>query len=188
VLAPATGHDGDSNRPPLAEHATRQPPTPAANESSNRPRAAAHNRPSAATASATGPPGAGPGAPTSTPVAIAARVKNTRTASARPANRRSHPRTVVAGTPNPAAIDLCPPPPTAFALNAAPITSTEYALRSRHDTGSNTCVTRHAEQRLRRGRNRCEAPANSVITRQRANPHALNRAPHPGHASSPERS
>jgi hypothetical protein len=37
-------------------------------------------------------------------------VKNARTSSARAANRRSHPRTVEAGRPSPAAIFRCPSP------------------------------------------------------------------------------
>jgi len=64
---------------------------------------------------------------------------------------RSQPRTVVAGRPNRAAIGRCPTP-DAFAANAAPITSTPSQRRSRHDTTSNTCVTRHTRHLARRGR------------------------------------
>ena len=101
--AVAGGHPGDNNRPPLAAEATSHPVTaPTKPNPENRCRAAVSNTPTAATASAIPDP-AGPGGATSTPVAIANPVKNTRTASARAANRRNHPRTVPGGTPNPAA-------------------------------------------------------------------------------------
>ena len=96
----AGGHPGDNNRPPLAADATSHPVTaPTRPNPENRCRVAVSSIPTAATASAIPGP-AGPGGATSTPVAIASPVKNTRTASARAANRRNHPRTVPAGTPN----------------------------------------------------------------------------------------
>lgn len=96
----AGGHPGDNNRPPLAAEATSQPVTaPTRPAPTNRCRVAVSSTPTAATASALPGP-AGPGGTTSTPVAIANPVKNTRTASARAANRRNHPRTVPGGTPN----------------------------------------------------------------------------------------
>ena len=99
----AGGHPGDNNRPPLAADATSHPVTaPTRPDPANRCRVAVSNAPTAATASAIPGP-AGPGGATSTPVAIASPVKNTRTASARAANRRNQPRTVPGGTPNPAA-------------------------------------------------------------------------------------
>ena len=101
--APAGGHPGDSNRPPLAADATSHSVTaPTRPNAANRCRVAVTNAPTAATASATTDP-AGPGTTTSTPVATANPVKHTRTASARPANRRNQPRTVPGGTPNRAA-------------------------------------------------------------------------------------
>ena len=97
------GHPGDNNCPPLAAAATSHPVTaPTRPAPANRCRVAVNSTPIAATASAIPGP-AGPGGATSTPVAIANPVKNTRTASARAANRRNHPRTVPAGTPNSAA-------------------------------------------------------------------------------------
>ena len=102
--AVAGGHPGDSNRPPLAADATSHPVTaPSRPDPANRCRAAVSNTPTAATASAMPGP-AGPGGATSTPARMANPVKNTRTASARAANRRNQPRTVPAGTPNSAAI------------------------------------------------------------------------------------
>ena len=101
--ATAGGHPGDNNRPPLAADATSHPVTaPTRPDPANRCRVAANNAPTAATASATTDP-AGPGTTTSTPVATANPIKHTRTASARPANRRNQPRTVPGGTPNRAA-------------------------------------------------------------------------------------
>ena len=94
------GHPGDNNRPALAAEATSHPVTaPTRPDPVNRCRAAVSNTPTAATASAIPGP-AGPGNATSTPVAIANPVKNTRTAAALAANRRNQPRTVPAGTPN----------------------------------------------------------------------------------------
>jgi para-nitrobenzyl esterase len=54
-------------------------------------------------------------------------VNNTRTSSARAPNRRSQPRTVAAGRPNPAAIGRWPSP-AALANNAEPITDTASAF------------------------------------------------------------
>ena len=94
------GHPGDNNRPPLAADATSHPVTaPIRPDPENRCRVAVSSTPTAATASAIPGP-AGPGGATSTPVATASPVKNTRTASARAANRRNHSRTVPGGTPN----------------------------------------------------------------------------------------
>ena len=102
--AVAGGHPGDNNRPPLAAEATSHPVTaPSRPAPANRCHAAVSNSPIAATASAMPGP-AGPGGATSTPAGMAIPVKNTRTSSARAANRRNQPRTVPAGTPNLAAI------------------------------------------------------------------------------------
>ena len=153
------GHPGDNNRPPLAAAATSHPVTaPTRPDPANRCRVAVNNTPIAATASAIPGP-AGPGTATSTPVEMANPVKNTRTASARAANRRNQPRTVPAGTPNSTPIRRWPSPRAAFAANAAPITATVYARRSRQNTGNNTCVARHPEHRDRRGRTRSLPPS-----------------------------
>ena len=64
-------------------------------------------------------------------------VKKARTGPARPANRRSHPRTVEAGRPSARATERCPPP-AAAASSAAPITPAASARRSRHHAGSST--------------------------------------------------
>lgn len=179
------GHPGDNNRPPLAAAATSQPVTaPTRPDPENRCRVAVSNAPTAATASAIPDP-AGPGGATSTPVAMANPVKNTRAASARAANRRNHSRTVPGGTPNNTATDRCPNPRAAFAANAAPITATEYARRSRQNTGNNTCVARHPAHRDRRGRTRSPPPSPRT-DRTRACPHGASRPPHRGHPSAPD--
>ena len=79
-------------------------------------------------------------------------MNNERTGSPLRANTRSQPRTVDTGRPSRAAIGRCPAP-AALARNATPITSTPSARRSRHDTASSTCVTRHEPHRAyhRRG-------------------------------------
>jgi transcriptional regulator with XRE-family HTH domain len=73
-------------------------------------------------------------------------VKNTRTCSARPANRRSHPRTVDAGRPSPAAT-FRNPAPAAAASSAAPVTAPASARRDKSYTGSSTCVPPHPRHR-----------------------------------------
>lgn len=136
------GQPGDSNRPPLAAEATCQPTgtvsnTTPATTAANRCRTAATNIPTAANASPTGDP-VGPGGVTSIPVATPARMKNTPTACARAPNRRNQPRTVEPGTPTSAATRRHPPPDATFTINADMITSAEYILLSRHNTGINT--------------------------------------------------
>jgi hypothetical protein len=103
----------------------------------NRCRTAATNIPTAASASPVGDP-VGPGGVTSIPVATPARVKNTPTACARAVNRRSQPRTVDPGTLTSAATRRHPAPDATFAINADMITSAEYILLSRHNTGIST--------------------------------------------------
>lgn len=71
------------------------------------------------------------------PVSTSNTVNITRTRSACAANRRSHPRTVSACLPSPAAI-VRNPPPVAFAASAAPITSAKSARLDSAATGSNT--------------------------------------------------
>ena len=68
------------------------------------------------------------------------------------ANARSQPRTVVSGRPNHAPILRCPHPKTTFLSTEAAITSAASARRDASRTSNNTCVTRHPEQRARRGR------------------------------------
>ena len=114
-------------------------------------------------------------------------VKNTRTSSARPANRRSHPRTVGAGRPSRPAIRRCPSP-AAAATSAAPITSAASARRSRHHAGSSTCVAPHPRHRDLRGTSTTSVssgPSAARTRRCRAFPHPPSTPPHDGHASSP---
>ena len=87
----------------------------------HRPAAAAAAAATATTASASGDPD-GAGQQRIRDHRTASRVKTARSGPARPANRRSQPRTVAAGTPSSAAIRRCPRP-RAAAASAAPITA-----------------------------------------------------------------
>jgi hypothetical protein len=111
-------------------------------------------------------------------------VKNTRTCSARPANRRSHPRTVDAGRPS-----ICAafrnPAPAAAASSAAPITAPESARRDKSRTGSSTCVPPHPRHRARRGTSTSSGPDGIRTRRGRAHPHPPSTPPHNGHPRSP---
>ena len=82
----------------------------------------------ATTASATADP-AGASGTGSALTAAATRAKASRTCPARPANRRSQPRTVSAGTPSNRAIRRCPTP-RAAAASADPITPASSGRRA----------------------------------------------------------
>src|SRR5712691_1968210 len=98
VLLEGHGQDGASNLPPVtAEAATHGDPTPS---TGHRAATAPAAPTSAATASATPDPAAA-GTTGSGPTPTSSAVNATRTASARPANRRSQPRTVPSGRPTP---------------------------------------------------------------------------------------
>ena len=87
---------------------------------------------------------ADPAGPGSTGSGVRSRhhpVNTARTASTRPAKRRSQPRTVSAGRPSNAAINRCPAP-VAFAVKPAPITAAVSARRTSNTTGNSTCVAR----------------------------------------------
>lgn len=185
AAASLPGQPGASSRPPLAALATRHPGGAASSGSApaKRCRTAAASRPCAASASPnTDPVGATGGR--SIPTPSPALVKNTRTGSTRPAKRRSQPRTVVPGTANPSAIRRHPTPEAAFATNADQMISAEYIRRSRHNTGSSTCVTKHPLHRARRGRTEHHPPGTRT-RRDRACPHPPNRPAHPGQLSRP---
>ena len=79
------------------------------------------------------------------------------TRSARRANRRSHSRTVVYGTPSSAATRFHGRP-RAAASNPAQITSTPYCLRRSIESGSSTRDTPHPAHSARRGRTRPVTP------------------------------
>lgn len=113
-------------------------------------------------------------------------VNTTRTASIRPANRRSQPRTVSAGRPTSPAIRRYPNP-AALAANAVPITTAASARRSSATTGNNTCVTPQPVHRDRRGQVH-NGPFKPRNARGRACPHPANLAEHPGHNNRPETS
>lgn len=106
--------------------------------------------PIASTASANRPP-AGRTPATEARSSVAAHpVKCARIGSARSSARRSHPRTVVAGSSNSAAIASCVAP-AALATSAAPITAAASRRRAKHTSGNTTCVFSHPRQRDRRG-------------------------------------
>ena len=162
VLIDPVGQPGASNRPAEAAPTTCHTVTPVTANRAATARAAA---PIAATASAHTDL-AGPGGTGSTATAHNRRTNQPRTASARPPNRASHPRTVPNGRSINAAIGRAPNP-AAFAVIAAPTTPTESARRSSTPTGSSTCVTRHPRHHARRGRTRTP-PDSPRITRCRA--------------------
>jgi hypothetical protein len=173
VLIDSGGQPGVSSRPPDAADAIRHGDNPTTTGHLEAVPAAAAS--TAATASRNGEPAAAAGTG-STPTPTSNTVKNPRTASAREANARSHPRTVAPGRPSRAAIGRHPDP-AAFAASAAPITSTASARRTSTDTGSNTCVTPHDAHRPRRGRTP-STPARPRTVRNLAQPHRDNAAPH----------
>lgn len=133
------GQDGANNRPCETADAASHGDTAPTN--GHRAATATAAPTTAATASANSSPDAA-GTTGSGPVATNSPVNSTRTATARPANRRSQPRTVSAGRPTPTAIRRNPNP-VARASSAAPITSARSARRNNATTGNNTCVTRH---------------------------------------------
>ena len=137
----------------------------------------------ATTASATADP-AGASGTGSALTAAATRAKASRTCPARPANRRSQPRTVSAGTPSNRAIRRCPTP-RAAAASADPITPASSGRRASTPAGSSTCVTPHPRHRDRRGRTTLPRRPGPKITRLRACPHGASRPSQPGHARPP---
>jgi len=135
VLINSTARAGASNPPRDTAEANNHGDTVSRNpgQRDNTATVAANT---AATASPNPVPAANGGAvPGSTSTARA--VNAARTDPARPAKRRSHPRTVDAGRPTNCAIRRCPQP-AAFATRAAPITSTTSARLDNPITGSNT--------------------------------------------------
>jgi hypothetical protein len=150
VLPAGRGQAGHSSLPPeAAEAACHGGTVPTAG---HRAATAATAPAIAATASAAADPAAA-GTTGSTPTSTSSTVKNTRTCSALPANRRRQPRTVSTGRPSLAAIARTPEP-RALAASAAPITSARSARRSSTLTGSRTWVTAQPRHRVRRGRSR----------------------------------
>lgn len=104
------GQPGDNNRPPLAATITCAGVTAPSNPAGpNRCRTAAVAASTAATTSPQEQPTPS-GIATSIPVRTATVRNHAQTASSRPAARRSHPRTVAAGTRSVAAICRCPRP------------------------------------------------------------------------------
>jgi hypothetical protein len=162
VLIDPVGQPGASNSP--AEAAPTTCHTVTSTTANRAATATAAARIAATTSAHTDPAGAGTTGSTAT--AHNRRTNQPRTASARPPNRASHPRTVPNGRCNIAAIGRAPIP-AAFAVIAAPTTPTESARRSSTPTGSSTCVARHPRHAARRGRT--DTPPDSPrITRDRA--------------------
>jgi hypothetical protein len=180
-VASPPGHPGASSSPPLAADAAAH--TGTSPRCGHRAATAAAAPVTADTAAATSP-GAPAGITGSGAIRASSTVKNTRTGSARPANRRSHPRTVAAGRPSSPAIFRCPAP-AAAASSAVPITSPPSARRDRHHAGSSTCVTPHTRHRDLRGTSTTSAPARTRTRRGREFPHPPSTPPHPGQHSSP---
>lgn len=177
---PDLAQPGASSRPPDTADAIRHrdsPTTPG--HLAPAPTAIASTD---ATASANRDPAAAAGTG-STPTPTSKTVKNTRTASARAANRRSHPRTVSPARPKRTAIGRHPTP-NALATSAAPITSTASALLASTDTDNSTCVTPQPEHRPRRGRSSTD-PVSPRTTRVLAQPHPANTPGHLGHPTRP---
>ena len=165
--APRGGQPGDRSRPVEQTAATcHTVTTPSTPSTPKRPVTAAVAAPNAASTSRHGQPRA-LGTAWSTPARCATYSNRVRTVSNRAPITRSQPRAVAAGTPSVGPITRCPDPP-ARATRAAPITSTAYARRSSTVTGNRTWVTRHAEQRARRG---CNTPARPWTPSGRAHPH-----------------
>jgi hypothetical protein len=179
VLIDYPGQPGASNRPRETALAHSHHGTM---DTTNRPTAAAAAAAIAANASAHPPP-AGSGITASAATARSSTVNTARTASSRPANRRSQPRTVSVGRPNTKAIRRCPAPP-ALAESAQPITTAASARRSSNPTGSSTWVTPQSTHRARRGRSRTE-PCTPRTDRSRPCPQPASTPEHPGHASRP---
>ncbi len=170
------GQDGASSLPPEAADAASHGDTAPSTGHLDATATAAPT--TAATASANNDPIAA-GTTGSGPVSTSNAVNATRTASARAANRRNHPRTVSTGRSSTAATAR-QPAPAAFAASAAPITSARSARRSNATTGSSTCVVPHPRQQARRGRTRTVAAPGPRSTRGLAQPHRDRRHPHPG--------
>lgn len=179
VLIDPVGQPGASNRPAQAPATTCHTVTPV---TVNRAITAAATARIAATASAHTDPIAC-GTTGSGATAHNKSVNQPRTASARPANRRNHPRTVPNGRSNNSATGRAPNP-AAFAAIAAPTTPTASARRTSTPSGSNTCVAPHPRHLARRGRTR-HRPATPRTTRVRAYPHPASTPPHPGQVSPP---
>ncbi len=180
-VAPPPGQPGASSSPPLAADAAAH--TGTSPSCGHRAATAAAAPAIADTAAATGP-AAPAGITGSGPVRASSTVKNTRTSSARPANRRSHPRTVAAARPSCPAILRCPSPPAADS-SAAPITAAASARRSRHHAGSSTCVPLHWRHRDLRGTTSASGLSAVRTGRSRPFPHPPSTPPHDGHVSSP---
>lgn len=138
----------------------------------------------AATASANGvrsvPGGAG-----STPASTSNTVKYRRTASARAANRRSHPRTVSTGRPSSPAITRTPTP-DAFAARAAPVTSVVSARLTSANTGRSTCEVPHLTHLARRGRTTASPPAASLSNANVPSPTGSKAPRTPGRTTRPQ--
>ncbi len=179
MLIDTGGQPGASNRPPDTVTANSHGDTV---DTTNRLAATTAAASIAASASAQPLP-AGSGITGSGANARNHTVNTPRTASTRPANRRSQPRTVSAERPTSTAIRPHPHPP-ALAANAAPITTAASARRSNATTGNNTCVTPQHAHRDRRGRV-LNGPSRPRNTRGRACPQPRNTPAHPGQANCP---
>jgi Rhodopirellula transposase DDE domain len=185
VLASATLLPGASKAPMVTAEASSHGDNPDAAGPQRRAAAPAAATTAATASARSDPAGAGSSGSGSSPHANA--VNAERSGPARPAARRSQPRTVAAGRPSCSATIRCPCPAAASA-SACPITPAASARRSRHLTGSSTCVRPHPAHLDRRGRSRHLIPSPARITRGRPCPHRPSLPPHPGQASRPSES
>ena len=167
----------DNNPPPVnletVDHGGRGP---------NRSTAARVAIPMASTASPTAEPD-GRGGSDAGDNTNAHWVKNTAITGALDRNRRSHPRTVVAGNPNRNPIRRWPSPPPP-APRTEPITAPSSRRRTNRSSANNTWVRPQPPQRARRGHTR-RSPSTPRTFRQRAWAHRASRSPQPGHRSNP---
>ena len=141
------------NFPPLTDDANRHDPSPA---HPGKAAAAANAAPIAATANRAAPAGGGNGSP---PSSTASAANPAPICGARAANRRTHPRAVVYGTPALAAAGRTPHRPLATSATTLPITSAASSRQASVNAGSSAWLTRHGPHRTRGMKIRTQRPA-----------------------------
>lgn len=139
--------------PPLTAEANRHDPSPA---HPGKAAAAANAAPIAASANRVAPAGGGNDCP---PSSTASAANPAPICGARAANRRTHPRAVVYGTPALAAAGRTPHRPLATSATTTPITSAVSSRQASENAGSNAWVTWHGPHRTRGMKIRTQRPA-----------------------------
>src|SRR6266581_8762958 len=127
--------------PPLTDDANRHTPT----ASHPGRQAAAPN--AAPTAASANPPASAAGPITWPPSSTASAANATPSSGARPANRRTHPRAVVYGTPALAAAGRTPRAPPATSAMTMPTVSATSSRQASVNAGSGAWLTRHGAHR-----------------------------------------